>query len=177
MLPSGATDAVKNHAGPGAAPGPPERGRDAAGQQARSSSCSTRSTTPARAGRRPSSCGSRTTAAEPGFAAAATTIASLRSTSISAARGPSGSAWSPARLRDWATSPLRPAIRRKAGSRSTRRAPVVQIQTPQIGTGVNAGKVAIAWKASDLHLPPRSVTLSWRPDQPGAPVADDRGRS
>jgi hypothetical protein len=46
--------------------------------------------------------------------------------------------------------------------------PVVQIQTPQIGTGLNAGKVAIAWKASDLHLPPRSVTLSWRPDQPGA---------
>ncbi len=35
-------------------------------------------------------------------------------------------------------------------------APVVQIQPPQIGTGVNAGKVAIAWKASDLHLPPRS---------------------
>jgi hypothetical protein len=48
-------------------------------------------------------------------------------------------------------------------------APVVQIQTPQIGTGVNAGKIAIAWKASDLHLPPRSVTLSWRPDQAGAP--------
>jgi hypothetical protein len=47
-------------------------------------------------------------------------------------------------------------------------APVVQIQPPQIGTGVNAGKVAIAWKASDLHLPSRSVTLSWRPDQPGA---------
>ncbi len=47
-------------------------------------------------------------------------------------------------------------------------APVVQIQPPQIGTGVNAGKVAIAWKASDLHLPPRSVTLSWRTDQPAA---------
>ncbi len=47
-------------------------------------------------------------------------------------------------------------------------APVVQTETPQIGTGVNAGKVAIAWKATDLHLAPRSVTLSWRPDQPGA---------
>ena len=46
--------------------------------------------------------------------------------------------------------------------------PVVQLQTPQIGTGVNAGKVAIAWKATDLHLAPRSVTLAWRPDQPGA---------
>ena len=47
-------------------------------------------------------------------------------------------------------------------------APVVQIQPPQVGTGVNAGKVAIAWRASDLHLPPKSVSLSWRPDQPGA---------
>jgi hypothetical protein len=47
-------------------------------------------------------------------------------------------------------------------------APVVQIQPAQVGTGLNAGKVAISWKASDLHLPPKSVTLSWRPDQPGA---------
>jgi hypothetical protein len=47
-------------------------------------------------------------------------------------------------------------------------APVVQIQPAQIGTGLNAGKVAISWKATDLHLPPNSVTLSWRPDQPGA---------
>jgi hypothetical protein len=46
--------------------------------------------------------------------------------------------------------------------------PVVQLQPAQIGTGANAGKVAISWRASDLHLPPRSVTLSWRPDQPGA---------
>ena len=49
-------------------------------------------------------------------------------------------------------------------------APVVQITQPaQIGTGLNAGKVAISWKATDLHLAPNSVTLSWRPDQPGAP--------
>ncbi len=47
--------------------------------------------------------------------------------------------------------------------------PAVQFQPPQVGTGVNAGKVAIAWRASDLHLPPRSVVLSWRLDQPGAP--------
>jgi hypothetical protein len=47
-------------------------------------------------------------------------------------------------------------------------APVVQIQPAQIGTGLNAGKVAISWKATDLHLPPNSVTLSWRSDQPGA---------
>ncbi len=47
--------------------------------------------------------------------------------------------------------------------------PAVQLQPPQVGTGINSGKVAIAWRASDLHLPPRSVTLSWRLDQTGAP--------
>jgi hypothetical protein len=46
--------------------------------------------------------------------------------------------------------------------------PAVQLQPPQVGTGVNSGKVAIAWRASDLHLPPRSVSLSWRPDTAGA---------
>jgi hypothetical protein len=46
--------------------------------------------------------------------------------------------------------------------------PAVQLQPPQVGTGANSGKVAIAWRASDLHLPPKSVGLSWRPDQPGA---------
>ncbi len=46
--------------------------------------------------------------------------------------------------------------------------PAVQLQPPQVGTGVNSGKVAIAWRASDLHLPPKSVVLSWRVDQPGA---------
>jgi hypothetical protein len=46
--------------------------------------------------------------------------------------------------------------------------PNVQLSPPQIGGGVNSGKVAIAWRASDLHLPPKSVSLYWRPDQPGA---------
>jgi hypothetical protein len=46
--------------------------------------------------------------------------------------------------------------------------PLVQLQPPQVGTGLNSGKVAIAWRASDLHLPPRSVSLFWRPDQAGA---------
>jgi hypothetical protein len=44
--------------------------------------------------------------------------------------------------------------------------PAVQLQPPQVGTGVNSGKLAIAWRASDLHLAPKSVRLSWRPDQP-----------
>jgi hypothetical protein len=53
--------------------------------------------------------------------------------------------------------------------------PSVQLYPPQIGTGPHAGKVAITWRASDLHLPPRSVSLFWRPDQPGAnwqPIVD-----
>jgi hypothetical protein len=46
--------------------------------------------------------------------------------------------------------------------------PAVQLQPPQVGTGVNAGKVAIAWRASDLHLTPKSVSIWWRADQAGA---------
>jgi hypothetical protein len=45
--------------------------------------------------------------------------------------------------------------------------PVVQLFPPQVGSGVNSGKVAIAWRASDLHLAPRSVSIFWRPEQPG----------
>jgi hypothetical protein len=53
--------------------------------------------------------------------------------------------------------------------------PTIQLQPPQVGTGANSGKVAIAWRAFDLHLAPKSVSLYWRPDQPGAgwqPLAD-----
>jgi hypothetical protein len=46
--------------------------------------------------------------------------------------------------------------------------PTVQIAPPQIGVGRHVGKVAIAWRATDLHLAPRPVTLSWRADQPNA---------
>jgi hypothetical protein len=46
--------------------------------------------------------------------------------------------------------------------------PSVQLYPPQIGTGPHAGKVAITWRASDLHLAPRAVALFWRPDQPGS---------
>jgi hypothetical protein len=46
--------------------------------------------------------------------------------------------------------------------------PAVQLYPPQIGTGPHAGKVAITWRASDLHVAPRSVSLFWRPEQTGA---------
>ncbi len=47
-------------------------------------------------------------------------------------------------------------------------APAVQLDPVQVGTGVNSGKVAITWRANDLHLAPKSVSLSWRPDLAGS---------
>jgi hypothetical protein len=47
-------------------------------------------------------------------------------------------------------------------------APAVQLDPVQVGTGANSGKIAITWWATDLHFAPRSVSLFWRPDQPGA---------
>ncbi len=58
--------------------------------------------------------------------------------------------------------------------------PSVQLYPPKIGTGVHAGKVAISWRASDLHLPPRSVSLLWRADQAGSswqPIAQTQENS
>lgn len=46
--------------------------------------------------------------------------------------------------------------------------PNVQLDTPIVGTGPNLGKVAITWRASDLHLAKGPVTLLWRADQEGA---------
>lgn len=53
--------------------------------------------------------------------------------------------------------------------------PSVHLYRPTIGTGVHSGKIALAWRAEDLHLGAKPVSLSWRPDQPGAawvPIAD-----
>jgi hypothetical protein len=54
-------------------------------------------------------------------------------------------------------------------------APAVQLDPVQVGTAVNSGKIAITWRATDLHLAPKSVSILWRPDQPGTswqPVAE-----
>src|SRR5262249_14381740 len=47
--------------------------------------------------------------------------------------------------------------------------PVVQLDPIQVGTGAHLGKVAIKWRASDLHLGPQPVSIAWRGDQPGSP--------
>lgn len=46
--------------------------------------------------------------------------------------------------------------------------PTVQLDPVQVGNGPNSGKVAITWRAADLHLAPRSVAIFWRADDPGA---------
>ena len=46
--------------------------------------------------------------------------------------------------------------------------PLVQLSPVQVGTGRNAGLVAIAWRAVDPHLMPNSTRILWRADQPGA---------
>jgi hypothetical protein len=54
--------------------------------------------------------------------------------------------------------------------------PTVQLFPPVVGAGAHLGKVAIAWHATDLHLAPSPVMISWRPDQPGArwqPITPD----
>ena len=53
--------------------------------------------------------------------------------------------------------------------------PAVQLDPPFVGTGLNAGKVAIQWRATDLHLAARPVTLFWRTDLDGSqwqPIGD-----
>ncbi len=40
--------------------------------------------------------------------------------------------------------------------------PLVQVDPPRIGTGASAGKVLVTWRASDPHLAPRPVLLSYR---------------
>jgi hypothetical protein len=42
--------------------------------------------------------------------------------------------------------------------------PVVKLDRVQVGVGPDAGKIALTWHASDLHLGPRPVTISVRPE-------------
>ncbi len=48
-------------------------------------------------------------------------------------------------------------------------APSVQLDPVQIGGGTHMGKIAIRWRASDLHLAPQPISIAYRADQPGAP--------
>lgn len=53
--------------------------------------------------------------------------------------------------------------------------PVVTMDRPRVGTGANAGRVLITWRASDTHLAPKSIALFYRaadrPDAPWLPIA------
>ena len=77
--------------------------------------------------------------------------------------------------RAWATSP-RPRRPAPDLGRGRQHAAGVQLDPPQVGTGPNSGKVAIPWRATDLHLAPQPVVdpLAARPAR-GAVAADRRG--
>ncbi len=47
--------------------------------------------------------------------------------------------------------------------------PAVTVDRPKIGTGKNAGKVAIDWKADDAHPGPHPISLYYRPSAPTPP--------
>ncbi len=47
-------------------------------------------------------------------------------------------------------------------------APTVQMQAPILGLNQHAGKLAILWRASDLHFGAKPVTILWRPDEPNS---------
>ena len=59
--------------------------------------------------------------------------------------------------------------------------PVVKLDRVQVGGGRDAGKIARTWHASDLHLGPRPVTISVRPEggaewRPIGPPVENSGR-
>ncbi len=47
--------------------------------------------------------------------------------------------------------------------------PNVLLDPPFVGTGTHTGQLAITWRATDVHLGPRPVSISWRADTPNAP--------
>ena len=109
------------------------------------------------------------TAAETGSALVKIRTRSLPSTSSLAAREPSALNWWLARPRDWEAIHPPPEICPRPGSRLTRHRRESICTPRRSAQGAHAGKVAVSWQASDLHLADRSVSLFWRSDQPGSP--------
>jgi hypothetical protein len=65
--------------------------------------------------------------------------------------------------------PPRPGDRPQMWVEVDSTAPIVRLDSPRVGTGANLGKVLINWRASDPHLGPRPVLLSYRADRHDAP--------
>lgn len=65
--------------------------------------------------------------------------------------------------------PPRPGDRPQLWVEVDSTAPVVRLDPPRVGQGANLGRVLISWKASDPHLGPRPVLLSYRADRPDDP--------
>ncbi|MDB5352259.1 MAG: hypothetical protein JWN86_3506 [Planctomycetota bacterium] len=54
-------------------------------------------------------------------------------------------------------------------------APIVSLARPKVGTGANASKVILTWRAGDAHLAARPISLYYRldrPESPWVPIAD-----
>jgi hypothetical protein len=54
--------------------------------------------------------------------------------------------------------------------------PAVRLDPPRVGLGQSAGKVLITWTATDPHLAPKPVVLSYRTDTPDSPWQPITGR-
>jgi hypothetical protein len=48
-------------------------------------------------------------------------------------------------------------------------APIVSLGRPKVGTGANASKVILTWRAGDAHLASRPISISYRVDRPDSP--------
>ncbi|WP_422925101.1 hypothetical protein [Singulisphaera sp. PoT] len=46
--------------------------------------------------------------------------------------------------------------------------PAVELIRTQVGTGKHMGKIAIYWRATDIHLRAKPVQIAWRADQQGS---------
>ena len=78
-------------------------------------------------------------------------------------------AWWHGRHRDWATSRRRPGILLNHGSRSTARRPRSSSSRPRSGPESTPARWRSPGGRAIFTCRPESVSLSWRPDQPGAP--------
>ena len=118
--------------------------------------------------------GSRRTAAAPGSAAVTTRTGSLRSMSTLAAREHMAFAWWPGRHRGWATSRRRRAILPNPGSRSTAAPPRFSFSRLRSARESTPARWRSPGEPAIFTCRRKSVTLSWRPDQPGAAWQTDR---
>ena len=90
------------------------------------------------------------------------------SRSTSAARGHTVFTWLHGRHRGWAISPPHPAILLNHGSKSTARHPPSSSSRRKSAPASTPARWRSRGGRATFTSPPKSVSISWRPDQPGA---------